>query len=219
MQNDIKHTPKFNTAYFVFRTWARFIGSVFFSFFRAWGETDLKPGGGRIVVVKYLGLITWLTVLRTFRNPVKFLVSGVNDDRWLELATGGGLEPQTLKQVLNEDIKLIADLSLRENIVLMIPETPDDYSIGLLSELKKMFPLKVLFFAVSGAHNSLPEGSYVPKAFPISAFCGLPLINSREEANPLAELQFLEKAIQNVPLNELPSIFLNHPNNQSLPDK
>jgi len=219
LPNDSKHIAKFNTAYFVFRTWARFVGSVFFSFFRAWGETDIKPGDGRIIVVKYYGLVTWLTVLRTFRNPVKFLMTETINDRWFDLAVGGGLDPQLLKRILAEDLSVTAELCRTENVVLMIPENIDDYSISLITELKKKFQNKMLFLAVSGAEKSLPKGSYVPKAFPITAFCGLPLISSAENKDPLAELRFLELVIKDVPLNELPSIFINHPNNKLPADK
>jgi len=211
--NDSKQPKQFNTAYFVFRTWARFIGSVFFSYFRAWGETDLSKSCGRLVIVKNYGLITWLTILRTFRSPVRIVFAGIAEDRWFDLASGGGLSPIRLKGALSEDCTTVSSLAREENVVLIIPSCSDEFSISLVSEMRKILADRILFLAIAGARESLPEGVFVPKACPISVFCGLPHMGKAQDNEPLAELHFLEQAISNVPLNELPSIFTNHQRN------
>lgn len=213
MLNSSKQPKQFNTAYFVFRTWARFIGSVFFSFFRAWGETDQSRHAGRLIIVKNYGLVTWLTILRTFRAPVRFVFASDQKDRWFDLAEGGGLTPVRLKRELPDDCETLKSLAGEDNVVLIIPPTSDEFSKKLTLETRKTFGNKLLFLAISGACESLPEGVFVPKACPISVFCGLPHLAEIDKNDPFAELHFLEKAISDVPLNELPSIFANHQRN------
>jgi len=101
----------------------------------------------------------------------------------------------------------------KETIVLLIPETPDRQVLELIAKIKATHYLVAMFMAISGARLALKPGSMIPRVCPVSVFCGMPHYRSEGQSEPLGELEFLERAISDIPLNELPSIFSNHSRN------
>ncbi|NLF97296.1 MAG: hypothetical protein GX569_11185 [Candidatus Riflebacteria bacterium] len=97
--------------------------------------------------------------------------------------------------------------------MLLIPEQPDKKALELIAKIKATHYLTSIFMAISGAHLALSPGSMIPRVCPISVFCGMPHFRSEVQPEPLSELEFLERAISDIPLNELPSIFSNHSRN------
>lgn len=195
------------TAWFFFRCFARFFGSMFFPFFRYWGETEHKPG--RLFIARDFGLLTWLCVLRIFSRPVRFILySPKENSLWLKLAKIGGLAPVTLSSNPEEAITDINSiLDAKEVAVLLIPENIDQNILKVIETLKNN--KLTLFMAVSGARSALPDHSIIAKVCEISVFCGMPCVEESQKSNILAELDLLENAVRHVPLNELPSIFFN----------
>lgn len=194
------------------RSLARLFGSIFFPFFRVWGETEIRSDRGCVYIARDFGLLTWISALRTFRKPFRFVCS--NTDNWFNLATTCGLEPVTIGDdptgCFNE---LEQRLLAKETLLLLIPENPDHYHLELVRQLKNSRNFTCLFMALTGSHLALAPGQIIPKVCPISLFCGMPHFQTENSNNPLIELEFLEKAITDVPLNELPSIFFNHSRN------
>lgn len=195
---------------------ARFAGSVFFPYFRVWGETDQKLGG-QIFIARNYGLLTWLTVLRMFKRPIRIvLVDAAADLRWLNLAQKSGLAPLKLDDAPAENFLTVEHLAeAGERLLLIVPQVSSPAIDSLISQLRAIHSLKVLFMAISGAREALPTGAFVPRAVPISVFCGLPHYPGDPALSPLAELDFLEQAIKDLEIDELPSIFFNHPRNLS----
>jgi len=197
------------------RSIARFFGSIFFPFFRAWGETVIRTDRGCVYIARNYGLLTWLSSLRIFRRPVRFVLADAADTTiWFELAVSCGLEPIKLSGDVNQDFLSIEHLfNNKETIVLLIPETPDRQVLELIAKIKATHYLVAMFMAISGARLALKPGSMIPRVCPVSVFCGMPHYRSEGQSEPLGELEFLERAISDIPLNELPSIFSNHSRN------
>jgi len=194
---------------------ARFFGSVFFPFFRAWGETVIRPDRGCIYIARNYGLLSWLSALRVFRKAFRFVSADPADMTiWFNLADSCGLEPIKLSGDVDQDFLSIEHLfNNKETIVLLIPEQPDKTALELIAKIKATHYLTSIFMAISGAHLALRPGCMIPKVCPISVFCGMPHFRSEGQPEPLSELEFLERAISDIPLNELPSIFSNHSRN------
>lgn len=193
----------------------RFVGSVFFPYFRAWGENDLH-GGRRVFITRNYGLQTWLMALRVFKQPVRVVLLADAVDRWFELARRNGLAPLHLTGSPEKNFLTVEHLAAAgENILLVIPQPADASIFDLVGRLKVARSFKTLFMAVAGAREALPSGAMVPRAVPISVFCGLPHYTSRPDDSTLAELDFLELALQDLDIDELPSIFFNHSRNQT----
>lgn len=201
-------------AWKAFRAISRFLGSVFFSFFRVWGETELKKTG-QVFVVRNLGLQTWLCVLRIFRQPLRFVHADVADrSPWFGLAERGGLAPLKLSGDADQDFLTVEHLlESGEKLVLVIPEHPGEKDGLLVGRLKATHSLKVLFMAINGAQKAMPVGAIVPRAAPVSVFCGMPHYQSRPGDSAFAELELLERSLQNLAIDEIPSIFANHRRN------
>lgn len=193
---------------------ARFFGSVFFPYFRVWGETDLRPGG-RIYVMRNFGLLTWLTALRVFKRPVRVVMADRSDgSRWFDIAVKCGLAPLRLDGSSDENFLLVEHLvEAGEKLLLVVPDFADESAESLVKRLRAVRFLQILFFALSGAREALPPQRYVPRVVPISAFCGMPHFQSDEDDSPLAELDFLKQALTDLDVDELPSIFFNHQRN------
>lgn len=195
---------------------ARFAGSVFFPYFRVWGETDLKSGG-QIFIARNFGIQTWLTALRIFKRPVRVvLADSAADLRWFNLAEKNGLAPLRLCDTPAQNFLTVEHLAeAGEKLLLVVPQVSDPAIDSLVSRLRATRSLKVLFMAISGLKEALPAGAFVPRAVPISVFCGLPHSLGNPVSSPLAELDFLEQALKDLEIDELPSIFFNHPRNLS----
>lgn len=201
------------SSFLFMRSLARFFGSLFFPFFRVWGESEIRTDRGCVYIVRDYNLLTWLSALRIFRNPFKF-VSYDNTSLWFRLAEACGLKPIKLSGKTDQDfINIEHWIDQRETLLLMIPEFPEQNILELTAKLKSTPHLKTLFMAISGAKLALKAGSMIPKACPVSVFCGMPHFHGINSQNPLCELDFLEMAITDIPLNELPSIFFNHSRN------
>lgn len=207
--------PPCKTAYFIARSLARLFGSIFFPFFRFWGEAEFKSGKHRVFIARNFGLLTWISALRIFRQPLSFIVADQSESSlWLKIAINGGLSPVRLTFDVNEDLPTIEALCSQENCLLLIACTPDSFAENLVSRLKSSRNIETLFMAISGANVAFPHGTIVPRVCPVSVFCGLPHISFvGEPGSTFAELKFLEHATQNIPLGELPSIFSNHQRN------
>ena len=203
------------SSFLFMRSIARFFGSIFFPFFRAWGETVIRSDRGCIYIARNYGLLSWLSALRVFRKPFRFVSTDPADVTiWFKLADSCGLEPIRLSGDVNQDFLSIEHLfNNKETIVLLIPEQPDKNVLELIAKIKATHYLTSIFMAISGAHLALRPGSMIPKVCPISLFCGMPHFRSEVQPEPLSELEFLERAISDIPLNELPSIFSNHSRN------
>ncbi len=203
------------TSYLFMRSLARLFGSLFFPFFRVWGETVIRPERGCIYIVRNYGLLTWLSALRTFRKPLKFVSADLTDSSiWMQLAESCGLAPIRLSGNIDQDFLSLEHLfNHKETILLLIPESPGDHVLELVARIKATHYLTSIFMAIAGARLALRAGSMIPRVYPISVFCGMPHFRSDRPAAPLSELEFLERAIADVPLNELPSIFFNHSRN------
>ncbi len=201
-------------AWKVCRALARFVGSVFFPYFRVWGETELTRDG-RIFITRNFGLLTWLTALRVFKRPVRVVVADSGDDFcWFNLAGKCGLAPIFLNGTPEENFLLVEHLVEEgEKLLLVVPDFADELSESLVSRLRAVRFLQVLFLAVAGAREALPAKAFVPRVVPISAFCGMPHFQPGEDDSPLAELDFLEQALTDLEIDELPSIFFNHQRN------
>lgn len=197
------------------RSLARFFGSIFFPFFRVWGETELKPDQGCIYIARNLGLLSWMSALRTFRRPIRFVSADLTDTRpWFGIAEACGLEPAKLSGNTDHDFLSIEHLfNQKEAVLLLIPEVPDQSTLDLIAKIKATHYLISLFMAISGAKKALRPGSLIPKVYPVSVFCGMPHLQPASTQVPLVELELLEKALADIPLNELPSIFFNHSHN------
>ncbi|MBU1107696.1 MAG: hypothetical protein KKB51_13575 [Candidatus Riflebacteria bacterium] len=202
-------------SYLFMRSLARFFGSVFFPFFRVWGENELKPNRGCIYIARNYGLLTWISALRVFRRPIRFVSADLADDRpWFGIAEACGLEPIKLSGDTDQDFLCLENLfSQKKTVLLMIPKAPDQSILSLVARVKAARHLTSLFMAISGVKEALSKGSLIPKVFPVSVFCGMPHAQPTSEQIPLSELEFLEKAVADIPLNELPSIFFNHSHN------
>lgn len=201
-------------AWKAFRSIARFVGSVFFPFFRVWGETELKKGG-QVFIARNFGLLTWLCALRVFKRPLRFVMADLNDiSRWFSLAMRGGLAPLKLSGDADHDFLAIEHLlEAGEKLILLLPVSASSTTELLVAKLKATHSLKVMFMAISGAGEALPEGAIVPAAVPVSVFCGLPHYCAAPGESTLAELDLLERALHNLAIDELPSIFANHQRN------
>ena len=206
--------PPGRLAWKVCRCLCRLVGSVFFSYFRVWGETELH-NGGRIYVGRDFGVQTWVTALRVFRQPLRLVYIGALEDRrWFDLACKNGLAPLLLTGSIDEKFLAVKQLAMAgENLLLVLPQAPDASLESLVGRLRATRLLQVLFLAISGASAALPPGTFVPRAVPISVFCGLTPYQSRPGDSPLTELEILERAIQGLEIDELPSIFFNHRRN------
>ncbi|PKL43022.1 MAG: hypothetical protein CVV41_11495 [Candidatus Riflebacteria bacterium HGW-Riflebacteria-1] len=201
---------------FVFmRSLARLFGSIFFPFFRVWGETEIRPERGCIYMARNFGLLTWISALRAFKKPFRFVSADQSDNLfWFWLATVCGLEPIKLSGDVNHDFLRIENLyTSKETVLLLLPENPDQATLDLVNKIKATAHLTSLFMAIAGARTALRPDSLIPRACAISLFCGMPHPQSTMTQKPLAELEFLEKAVADIPLNELPSIFFNHSRN------
>ncbi len=193
----------------------RFVGSVFFPYFRAWGENDLH-GGRRVFITRNYGLQTWLMALRVFKQPVRVVLLADAVDRWFDLARRNGLAPLHFTGSPEQNFLAVERLATAgENILLVIPQPSDISILDLVGRLRASRSFKTLFMAIAGAEEALPVGAWVPRSVPICAFCGLPHYTSRPDDSPLAELDFLELALKDLDIDELPSIFFNHSRNQT----
>ncbi|HNX74395.1 MAG TPA: hypothetical protein PLM07_13595 [Candidatus Rifleibacterium sp.] len=208
--------PPDRLAWKLCRCLCRLVGSVFFSYFRVWGETELH-NGGRIFVGRDYGVQTWVTALRVFRQPLRLVyVGALNDRRWFELACKNGLAPLILTGSVDEKFLAVKKLAMAgENLLLVLPQPPDASLEDLVGRLRATRLLQVLFLAISGASAALPPGAFIPRAVPISVFCGLTPYQNRPGDSPLTELEILERAIHGLEIDELPSIFFNHRRNLS----
>ncbi|MDD3147013.1 MAG: hypothetical protein PHD82_06910, partial [Candidatus Riflebacteria bacterium] len=98
---------------------------------------------------------------------------------------------------------------------LVVPQTPSPETESLVANLRAIRSIQVMFMAVSGCSEALPAAAFVPRVVPVSVFCGLPHYLGNPLSSPFAELEFLEQALKDLEIDELPSIFLNHPRNLS----
>ncbi len=203
-------------AWKVCRYLARFVGSVFFPYFRVWGETDLKPGG-QIFIARDFGILTWITALRVFKQPMRLvLLSEKHDRRWFDLAVSSGLAPLRLSGSVDQNFLMLEHMAeAGEKLLVVIPGSADSNIEELVCRLRATRSLRVLFMAISGADGALPESAVVPRAVPVSVFCGLPHYAANVAESAFAELDFLENAIKDLEIDELPSIFFNHRRNLS----
>ncbi|OGK04962.1 MAG: hypothetical protein A2W80_01250 [Candidatus Riflebacteria bacterium GWC2_50_8] len=202
---------------FVFmRSLARLFGSIFFPLFRVWGETEIRADRGCIYIARNYGLLTWISALRAFKKPFRFVSADPSDASiWLWLAEACGLEPVKLSGDTSQDFLCLENLVIsKETILLLLPENPDTNALDLVAKIKATHCLTSMFMAISGARAALRAGSLIPRVCAISVFCGMPHPVSATTQGPLTELEFLERAVADIPLNELPSIFFNHSRNQ-----
>ncbi len=201
-------------AWKVCRYLARFVGSVFFPYFRVWGETDLKPGG-QIFIARDFGILTWITALRVFKRPVRLVfLSEKHDPRWFNLAVKSGLAPLRLSGSVDQNFLMLEHMAdAGEKLLVVIARDADKNIEQLVRRLRATRSLQVLFMAISGAAEALPESAVVPRAVPVSVFCGLPHYAANVSDSAFAELDFLENAIKDLEIDELPSIFFNHRRN------
>jgi len=201
-------------AWKVCRYLARFVGSVFFPYFRVWGETDLKPGG-QIFIARDFGILTWITALRVFKRPMRLVfLSEKHDQRWFNLAVNSGLAPLRFSGSVDQNFLMLEHMAdAGEKLLIVIPRSADGNIEELVRRLRATRSLRVLFMAISGAAEALPESAVVPRAVPVSVFCGLPHFTADVADSAFAELDFLENAIKDLEIDELPSIFFNHRRN------
>lgn len=195
---------------------ARFAGSVFFPYFRVWGETDQRTGG-QIFITRNYGIQTWLSALRVFKRPVRVVMADASaDSRWLKLAKRLGLAPIAADGSPTQNFLAVEHLAKAgENLLLVVPQTPSPETESLVANLRAIRSIQVMFMAVSGCSEALPAAAFVPRVVPVSVFCGLPHYLGNPLSSPFAELEFLEQALKDLEIDELPSIFLNHPRNLS----
>lgn len=216
MNNYLTNKPgKF--AWFVFRCLARYLVSLFIPCFRHFGETELKRGA-QIFIVKNFGLPTWLLPLTIFKKPLRFVIADLNSDtKWYDMALSGGLNPIQLSGSFEEDYKIIKSLiENKEKIILVISQDENEsLSTELTKTLKKIHFKETLFMALSGADKIFINNSKIPKVLPVTMLCAMPFMpNCKNDPNkPFTELNFLEKASQNVAICDEPSIFANHRKN------
>lgn len=203
-------------AWKICRYLARFVGSVFFPYFRVWGETDLNHGG-QIFIARDFGILTWITALRVFKRPVRLVfLSEKHDQRWFNLAVSSGLAPLRLSGSIDQNFLMLEHMAdAGEKLLVVISRAADDNIEELVCRLRAIRSLRVLFMAISGASEALPESAVVPRAVPVSVFCGLPHYSANVADSAFAELDFLENAIKDLDIDELPSIFFNHRRNLS----
>ncbi len=203
-------------AWKICRYLARFVGSVFFPYFRVWGETDLNHGG-QIFIARDFGILTWITALRVFKRPVRLVfLSEKHDQRWFNLANSSGLAPLRLSGSIDQNFLMLEHMAdAGEKLLVVISRTADCNIEELVRRLRATHSLRVLFMAISGAAGALPESAVVPRAVPVSVFCGLPHYAANAAGSAFAELDFLENAIKDLDIDELPSIFFNHRRNIS----
>lgn len=202
-------------AWFVFRCLARYFISLFIPCFRFFGETCFKHGG-QIFITRNYGLQTWLYPLYIFKRPLRFVMADSSDDsKWFEMASSSGLNPIKLTGHFEIDLETIKNMvNSKEKIILIISDDEDDsLSLNLTKALKETYDKETLFMAVSGAKKVFAQNSSIPKVIPVSLFCGMPFMNNKYNNSVFSELNFLERAVSNLKLEDEPSIFENHKKN------
>jgi len=124
---------------FVFmRSLARLFGSIFFPLFRVWGETEIRADRGCIYIARNYGLLTWISALRAFKKPFRFVSADPSDASiWLWLAEACGLEPVKLSGDTSQDFLCLENLVIsKETILLLLPENPDTNALDLVAKIK-----------------------------------------------------------------------------------
>lgn len=197
-------------SYFLLRCYCRLLGSIFFPLFKYWGETDhSKNSKKKIFVSKYFGFLSWLTVLRTFKKPVRFIVFAKKEDLWIKISKLCGLEVFYCPSVSESDFISLTNDSQRD-IFVMFDEVSYEFSCSLVTKASQLKNRILLFFALSGVSKSL--SGYIPQAIWLTVLCASPKTMPNEPG--IKELSFLERALQRTnPEIEIPSLFFNHKRN------
>lgn len=183
-------------AWFVFRSLARYLVSLFIPTFRYFGETNIKKTG-HIFIEKNYGFQSWAYPLTIFKRPMRFIVADMNCDmQWYNTVADGGLFPVKLTGILESDYELIkTSIDNNENIILIIPQDEDNiFSNQLIQALKKDYINKISFMALSsGANYVFANNAVIPKNVNVTMVCGMPFVIKKDTSdNNFEELHMLE---------------------------
>jgi hypothetical protein len=201
-----------NFAFHFYRSVARFIGSIFFPLFSAWGEDSFAQGDKPTVFTRYFGFVSVINVLRFFKTPVVFLIErGKATTFWWKILIAGGQRvekfdsSQSSKQ-LSE--KIIAIMNNGEVPVFFLGSLDLKTETSLISSFDEQH---LLFLAIVGCESCYSLG-FIPIVKDTRAFCGtIPLFGlEREKFNGIKCLEFIEKALELTPRFEIPTFFCTH---------
>lgn len=188
-------------AWFVFRSLARYLVSLFIPSFRYFGETDIKLGG-QIFIEKNYGFQSWAYPLTIFKRPVRFIVADIecDDMQWFNTASDGGLFPIMLSGNFEDDYEIIKScVENNEKIVLIISQNEEDeLSKRIVKALKEDYTKSVLFMALSsGAKEVFANNAVIPKSTTVTMVCGMPFTMDKNDDTVLFnELHILEKSAE-----------------------
>jgi hypothetical protein len=206
--------PPGRLAWLVFRSLARFWAAIFLPYFRIWGENEFKKGN--VIIARNFGLQTWVYAFRFFKKPIRIvLVDNEDNLKWFNIACNGGLEPIFLNGNNDEKVDSIKYLSEKGEIIfLIIPKNTSENTLSFIEKLDRVLSNNIRLFAIEGASEALPQGSFVPKFASICVFCGRPYFNRLPSEGLLDELNFLESTLYDLDIDEEPSFFRNNRRNQ-----
>lgn len=210
----IDKEPPGRLAWLVFRSLARFWAAIFLPYFRIWGENEFKEGN--VIIARNFGLQTWVYAFRFFKKPIRIvLVDNEDNLKWFNIACNGGLEPIFLNGNNDEKVDSIKYLSEKGEIIfLIIPKNTSENTLSFIEKLDRVLSNNIRLFAIEGASEALPQGSFVPKFASICVFCGRPYFNRLPSEGLLDELNFLESTLYDLDIDEEPSFFRNNRRNQ-----
>lgn len=210
----IDKEPPGRLAWLVFRSLARFWAAIFLPYFRIWGENEFKEGN--VIIARNFGLQTWVYAFRFFKKPIRIVLVDDEDNlKWFNIACNGGLEPIFLNGNNDEKVESIKYLSEKGEIIfLIIPKNTSENTLSFIEKLDKVLSNNIRLFAIEGASEALPQGSFVPKFASICVFCGRPYFNRLPSEGLLDELNFLESTLYDLDIDEEPSFFRNNRRNQ-----
>ena len=187
-------------AWFVFRSLARYLVSLFIPTFRFFGETNIKSSG-HIFIEKNYGFQSWAYPLTIFKRPIRFIIADTNcDTQWYNTVSDGGLFPIMLSGKFESDFELIKQsISNNENIVLIISQDEQNiFSNQIIQALKKDYINKISFMALSsGAKKVFANNTIIPKNVNVTMVCGMPFVSTNKvDNNTFEEFHILEASAE-----------------------
>ncbi|MGM0599654.1 MAG: hypothetical protein ACQETH_07515 [Candidatus Rifleibacteriota bacterium] len=196
-------------SFFIFRSAARFLGSVFFPFFTILGENEITGSEADVIITRNRGLISLLNAFRFFSTPFVVVVRKKHSQGFIwKLMQWAGIDICLLNDEAGaqEIFSLIEnDFSRKLPVLFMI----DESNRATDDDVVKLFPEhRCLFFAVSGCKDCWSLG-FIPVVRDMKAFCGcLPLFPGTElHSRGVESLEIMENILESSAEFETPSFF------------
>jgi hypothetical protein len=209
-------------AFCFYRNVARFIGSIFFPLFSAWGEDEFCKEKKQVIFARYHGFIAILNLLRFFKSPVAICVKkSMVKEFWWSVLTAGGLqiyvidEPAGCSDIVAEIEKIFAS---GLTPVYLVAEKASLSKVE--HELAELYSYdRLLFLGMSGCQNCWQFG-FIPVVRDMKLFCGsIPLFGkAQKDFNEIDHLNFIENALDLTSQFDLPTFFFTHQKFLKQPD-